>query len=210
MQAKLGRRVSILVAATDYFDVTNVPKSTGDSALLTRDNTAPHFTIDANEEWISRVYAPSYHIEKMKEELLRAKRYKHALSAVLLDIDNFSKVNEEHSLKTGDEILSLVVKIIKKTIRAVDIIARYSGDRFLIILPNTNRREAVELAERLRVHIADRSKLVAGVSEGVTATFAVGQCNQDDRSTEFLKMLEHRLDTGKQKTRNSIHICENC
>ncbi|HMD68810.1 MAG TPA: GGDEF domain-containing protein [Chitinivibrionales bacterium] len=209
MQAKLGRPVTIGVAAADYFDVIG-PAGTptlDDPALA--DPALPGNGVN-REEWINRAYEPGYHLEKLKEEMMRAKRYRHALSALLLDVDHFHKINLDFSFKTGDEVLTLIVKIIKKTVRAVDIVTRYSGDRFLIILPNTNRREACELAERLRANVGERTGRIKGLSAGVTATLAAGQSSKESASAEFMKSLECTLEEGKKKSRNAVYICEGC
>jgi diguanylate cyclase (GGDEF)-like protein len=199
MEAKLGRRVGIHPSSIDYFE------SIENAHPLPGGPIAEKEFIN-EEEFISRVYAPNYHLEILKKEMLRAKRYKHALSAIMLDVDNFHEINERHSFKTGDEVLSIIVKIIQKTIRVVDIVSRYSGDRFLVILPNTNKREALELAERLRQNIAQRTKRVQGLeSFGVTATLSVGQMPGAGGSIEYIKHLETILEDGKKKKRNAVY-----
>jgi diguanylate cyclase (GGDEF)-like protein len=206
MEEKLGRRVGIYPSAIDYFELIdnqNRRRPPGQSAL-----TGPGETKNPinEEESIARIYAPAYHLEILKKEMLRAKRYKHALSAIMLDVDNFHEINERFSFKTGDEVLSIIVKIIQKTIRAVDIVSRYSGDRFLVVLPNTNKREALELAERLRQNIAERTKRLRGSdSSGVTATLSVGQMPAGAGSIELIKHLEAILEEGKKKKRDSVY-----
>jgi diguanylate cyclase (GGDEF)-like protein len=209
MQAKLGRRVGILVTAVDYFDAIGNPRSVQSQATVLNELN-PLTSAVNREEWINRAYAPGYHLEKLKEEMLRAKRYKHALSSILLDVDEFHKVNHDFSFKVGDELLTVIVKIIKKTIRVVDIVTRYSGDRFLIILPNTNKREAAELADRLRLSVFERTKRINGLTAGVTVTLSVGQSAKDEKSAEFMKSLENTLEEGKTNARNSVYICANC
>jgi diguanylate cyclase (GGDEF)-like protein len=209
MQAKLGRRVGILVTSLDYFDAIGNAKTSRPQTLFLNELNPLQNTIN-REEWINRIYAPGYHLEKLKEEMLRAKRYNHALSSILLDVDEFHKINHDFSFKVGDELLTVVVKIIKKTIRVVDIVTRYSGDRFLIILPNTNKREATELADRLRVCVFERTKRINGLVNGVTVTLSVGQSGKDDKSADFMKSLEYTLEEGKKKARNSVYPSENC
>lgn len=203
IQLKLDRKVSIQTAAIDYFDQQG---STEDFFKISSSHPEPPPAAKAEEEWIERVYTPGYHLEKLKEEMLRAKRYKHALTAVMLDIDEFRKINEALTYKVGDQILTLIVKIVKKTIRTVDILTRYSGDRFLIILPNTNKREAMELAERLKENVSQRTRRLQGLPEGVTITLSVGQCTQNDTSTDFLKRLVSILEEGKRKNRNTVYV----
>jgi diguanylate cyclase (GGDEF)-like protein len=207
MEAKLGRLVRIQPSAIDYFDVIGKDHEYLKFTSTSQGAIDPYNISPSQEEWVSRIYAPGYHFEKMKEELLRAKRYRHALSAILLDVDNFRQVNEKYSFKAGDEVLTLIVKIIRKIIRTVDIITRYSGDRFLIILPNTNKREAVELADRLRVSINERTRRISGLAEhnGVTVTISVCQCDHTKQTPELLKQLEHLLNSGKQKQRNAVY-----
>lgn len=202
IEQKLGRTISIQAAAIDYFNQLN----TNESFLkLSQTPSEAHLVTKSGEEWIERVYTPGYHLEKLKEEMLRAKRYKHALTAVLLDVDEFRKVNEALTYKGGDQILTLLVKIIKKTIRTVDILTRYSGDRFLLILPNTNKREAMELAERIRENVSTRTTKVHGLPTGVTVTLSVGQCAKDDSSTDFLKRLVTIMEDGKRRGRNTVY-----
>jgi diguanylate cyclase (GGDEF)-like protein len=204
IQAKLGRLVGILVTAIDYFDAIGTERA---PAVL--DGLSPLTNVINREEWINRVYAPGYHLEKLKEEMMRAKRYKHALSSILLDVDEFHRINKDFSFKVGDELLTVIVKIIRKTIRAVDIVSRYSGDRFLIILPNTNKREAMELAERLRANIFERTKRINGLPGGVTVTLSVGQSLKDEKSAEFMKSMEYTLEEGKKMAKNSVYQYEN-
>ncbi len=202
IEQKLGRTISIQAAAIDYFSQQNTAES---FFKLSQTPPEAHLLTKSGEEWIERVYTPGYHLEKLKEEMLRAKRYKHALTAVLLDVDEFRKVNEALTYKGGDQILTLLVKIIKKTIRTVDILTRYSGDRFLLILPNTNKREAMELAERIRENVSTRTTKVQGLPTGVTITLSVGQCAKDDSSTDFLKRLVTIMEDGKRRGRNAVY-----
>lgn len=201
LEQRLARSVNIQTAAIDYFDQRSDIKSVSRGEQLP-DKMKPE---TGGEEWLEKIYAPGYHLEKLKEEMLRARRYKHALTTLMLDIDNFKKVNDTLTYKGGDKILILIVKILKKTIRTVDILTRYSGDRFLLILPNTNKREALELAERLRVNVQDRTKRIEGLNDGITVTISVGQCANEETSTTFLKHLEITLENGKKQARNSVY-----
>ncbi len=196
MEAKLGRVVAVQTAAVDYFTsdrAADAPAAAGKAVGKRR------------EAWIDRVCAPSYHAEKLKEEVLRARRYNHALSAIMIDIDDFSRINEQYSSSVGDEILTLVVKIMRKSVRTVDIVSRYAGDVFLIILPNTNKREAAELAERIRQNIPRRTKRIEQLGEGVTVTMSVAQCAADESSADFVQRMEGLLESGKTKTRNAVY-----
>jgi diguanylate cyclase (GGDEF)-like protein len=198
LEQKLGRTVSIEVAARDFLDVTAPTQASSPPGKQ-------RLASDSIETPVARPPTSGYHQEILKKELARAKRYKHALSAILLDIDEFHKINESFSFKTGDELLSLIVKIIQKTIRTVDILTRHSGDHFFIVCPNTNQREAQELAERLRANIHDRTKRIHTMASGVTATLAVGQVVAGSSSADFFMRMESVLAVGKAKRRNAVH-----
>ncbi len=204
MEAKLGRMVSIQTAAVDYFSTRGKPSK----AKETTKEPEKQKGVSENDQWLMKVYSPSLYQDKLKEEISRARRYNHALSGVLLDVDQFHKINEDFSFKTGDEILTLIVKIIKKTIRNVDILARYSGDQFLIILPNTNQREAVELAERIRQNVHERTSRLHNLAHGITVTLSVRQCAGDEKASGFISNIEGTLKIGKQHGRNAVYTPE--
>lgn len=206
LEEKLERVVGVQTATVDYFDILSNPRESLKSPQkMSYKDLDPKRSERSEAPWLERAYSPGYHLERLREEMQRARRYRHSLSAIMLDIDNFHKVNETLSADTGDRVLTAVVDIVKHTIRTVDIIARYSGDRFLVILPNTNKREAVELAERIRRSIRARTRRIPGISQGVTATVAVNQCGQGDSSIEFLKLLEGQLLRGKQTARDAVY-----
>ena len=199
MESKLKRRVAVQTAAVDYFTLAPEQAQAADSSSKQTSSE------NNREEWIERIYAPSYHIEKLKEEVLRAKRYNHALSAIMLDIDNFSKINEQYSHRVGDELLTVIVKIVRKSIRNVDIISRFSGDVFLIILPNTNKREAAELEERIRQNIPVRTQRMEQLGKEVTATLSVAQCQPDENAAEFIQRIQTMLESGKKNSPNAVY-----
>lgn len=201
LQQRLGRTVGIQTAAIDYFDY----QSPTEPHFKHAGPQVPKQPSQSTTTAVPLKNSTDYNLEKLKEELLRSKRYKHALSTILLDIDYFHEVNERLGFEQGDHILGTIVLIIRKIIRNVDFLSRLSGDRFLIILPNTNQREAQELAERIRSQIAARTSRLKALPEGVTATLSVGQCLDNDSSITYIRRLEHQLDNGKLMKRNTVH-----
>lgn len=204
MESRLERVISIQTAAVDYFTIVDDKDHFYARQQLTA-SAEKNASDGGPDAWLHRIYAPDYHTDRLKTELMRCKRYNHALSTILMDIDEFHQVNQKFSYETGDEILKTIVKIVRSTIRSVDAIARYHGDRFLVILPDTNKREAIELAERLRKKVPDRTSRVKSLSSGVTATLAVGQCNANDTAGDYMKRLESTLERGKSSGRNQVY-----
>jgi diguanylate cyclase (GGDEF)-like protein len=83
-------------------------------------------------------------------ELIKCHRYIHPLSVLLIDIDNFKEINDQYGHRTGDEVLQCVAQALAKNIRGCDLAARYGGDEFIIVLPETPSNKAWYCAERLR------------------------------------------------------------
>ena len=111
--------------------------------------------------------------ETLDREAARAERFGHDLSLVLLDLDDFKRVNDTHGHLEGDEVLRMVGKILQSEPRAIDEPARYGGEEFVVALPETGSEGAVELAERIRARLAAE---VVAASDGrepirVTASF---------------------------------------
>ena len=89
----------------------------------------------------------------MRKESARAARFKHDLSLVILDIDNFKQVNDTHGHLQGDEVLRVIGKILAEESRGIDAPARYGGEEFVVALPETDTEGALEVAERIRERI---------------------------------------------------------
>ncbi len=200
LQLKLGRTVGIRVAAIDYLEC----RSPEESALIVPGPESNRVAPSSGESMEALYIQGGYHLEKLREEILRAKRYRHALSVILLDIDNFGAISLALGRKNSDKVLTTIVRIIKRIIRTVDILSRLSSDRFLLILPNTNGREARELAERIRVQIFERTGRLSIVNEGLTVTLSVGQCSQEDTSADFIRRLENVLEEGRNRNGNTV------
>jgi diguanylate cyclase (GGDEF)-like protein len=107
---------------------------------------------------------------KLAEEFDRAVRYESRLSLMLLDIDNFKSYNDEFGHLEGDEILRSLSRLLKRSSRATDFVARIGGEEFAVILPNTGEDSALVMAERFRRAVQDASweKRPMTVSIGVS------------------------------------------
>jgi diguanylate cyclase (GGDEF)-like protein len=156
---------------------------------------------------LTGLYNFGYFLERLKEERLRAERYHRLMSLVILDIDHFKKYNDSNGHPAGNEVLKKIATILKQEAREVDIVARYGGEEMVIILPETSRKRAAELAERIRQRIAEtlfdhmqsqplgRMTLSAGV-----ATFPVDATQEDD----LIKKADSCLYQAKALGRNRV------
>jgi diguanylate cyclase (GGDEF)-like protein len=204
MEKKLCRRVGIAVAALDYFE-TNVSIAKRPSFLQGRASVDESYAGEkANKESVLDICTPGNHLENLKKEMFRAKRYKHSLSVVMLDVDDLQTTTADSPVDLTEEVFVIIAKIIKKTIRIVDILSYYAENRFLIILPNTNKREAAELSERIRQNICERTKRIFTRSN-IAATISVGQTMTNSNSFEIMQILETALEEGKKRKYNMVY-----
>jgi len=138
-------------------------------------------------------------------ETERASRFRHPLSILILDLDNFKGFNDTHGHPVGDRALREIAQILKTSIRKVDIPARYGGDEFLIILPETARAEAYAIAERLRVTVFNHPFPVNadGLTGHMTISVGIGELiNESLSSTDLLSRADACLYEAKQSGRN--------
>lgn len=140
--------------------------------------------------------------ERLEEEARRARREGTALSLILLDIDRFKLVNDQHGHVRGDAVLRALAERVRRLARATDIVGRYGGEELLILLPHTASAEAEGLAERLRAHVSDTP--LAGLP--ITASFGVATCPPGEVSppVALLERADAALYRAKDAGRNRV------
>ena len=113
-------------------------------------------------------------IGRIESELERASRYGRPLSLVLVDLDHFKRVNDTHGHSAGDTVLREFAQVLQANVRAVDIVGRYGGEEFMLVLPETDADAAATMAEKLRrvvagrqIRIEDGNVLTITMSAGV-------------------------------------------
>lgn len=111
--------------------------------------------------------------QRLGEEVASARRDGHPLSCLLLDVDHFKQVNDNHGHQTGDQVLMEVAALIRAQLRGSDVLARYGGEEFAALLAHTASETAVEVAERIRTSIAKRRFHLADDS-GFNVTISIG------------------------------------
>jgi diguanylate cyclase (GGDEF)-like protein len=128
---------------------------------------------------LTKVYNRRYFNDKIREEFDRASRFDHPLSLLMIDIDHFKKFNDTYGHQAGDAVLATVAKTLAEVVRGVDTVARFGGEEFAVILPETNggKESATRIAERLRQAIEAKKVIVRnnGAEEiEVNVTISVG------------------------------------
>lgn len=138
----------------------------------------------------------------LKAECARAARYHNSFSIAIIDIDNFKKINDSAGHAAGDEALQQLAKMICSNIRKTDVPARYGGDEFVLLMPETRLNEASILLERLRVEMKNAS--IAGVPSITISCGAAEWSGEGDTSKEMLKRADAALYEAKRHGRNRV------
>jgi diguanylate cyclase (GGDEF)-like protein len=143
----------------------------------------------------------------LKEEIERHKRYRHPLSMIMFDIDNFKQVNDTCGHQCGDFVLQQIAATIEKNIRREDTFARYGGEEFCCLLPETSLEAATNLAERFRKKIAQKTYRYLDKNVNVTISLGVSALNEETTSAEMLlKKADAGLYTAKNGGRDRVVI----
>jgi len=157
----------------------------------------------AYKDGLTKIYNRRYFEEEFDREIARYKREKTPLSIFMLDIDKFKQINDNYGHQRGDEILQGLVNLIKDNIRAVDIFARWGGEEFICILPNTKLENAILVAEHLR-KIIEKHTFIADIK--VTCSFGVSEFNKDDTKESIVKRVDNALYRAKEGGRNRVEV----
>ena len=139
--------------------------------------------------------------EVLSYESARAKQEKIPLSIILLDIDKFKYVNDTYGHQVGDSVLVAMTQVLLKNIRRTDVLGRWGGEEFLIILPNTTLEDATIEAEKLRCLIERMRFDVVGK---VTASLGISCCIDDCTERSLIERADKALYEAKKAGRNCI------
>jgi diguanylate cyclase (GGDEF)-like protein/PAS domain S-box-containing protein len=125
---------------------------------------------------------------------------------IMADIDHFKRVNDTYGHEAGDEVLKAVAEALRATARGADIVARFGGEEFVLVLPDTAADLAARIAERLRLAIEALSTDVGGQVIRVTASFGVAQRAAQESQLEVLERADAALYSSKKEGRNRVTI----
>lgn len=138
------------------------------------------------------------------QALQEAQRDSSPLCAVLLDLDNFKLINDEHGHLAGDEVLRGFASQLRDRLRQADILCRWGGEEFALLLKNTDRHAAFELAEKLRQHCAQQRYAVAGESLQISVSLGLSQWHPGETLHSLLARADRALYRAKQGGRNRV------
>ncbi len=162
----------------------------------------------AIRDHLTNLYNRLYLEEEGVREIERAKRYNYPISLIIFDLDNFKRVNDEYGHLAGDEVLIKFAQIVSSNIRKTDIPARFGGEEFVVLLPNTDSQSAWKIAERIR-ETFERELFEFGKNTfKITVSAGVATCKpEDDCSLEcLLAMADSALYEAKRDGKNRVKV----
>jgi diguanylate cyclase (GGDEF)-like protein len=158
----------------------------------------------AREDWLTGLYNRRHLDLHLQREFVRARRYQSPLTVAIADLDNFKSVNDRFSHHVGDEVLRTLADILQSNSRSTDIVGRYGGEEFVIILPETTREQGLIVCEKIRRTVEEYNW--SRVHEGLRMTVSVGM-SSDTSLANYEKMLtqaDDRLYEAKRAGKNTV------
>jgi len=155
---------------------------------------------------LTGLYNHRYLMEMLKSECARSARYNRSLGFLMLDIDHFKQVNDNHGHLCGDVILKSIGQIIKNEVRSTDLVARYGGEEIAVVMNEVKLDAALKVAEKLRQRIENNNFKYKKKSLNITVSIGVaiypGEENQSFE--QLLNAADHALYRAKKEGRNKV------
>jgi diguanylate cyclase (GGDEF)-like protein len=155
----------------------------------------------SHRDGLTRLHNRRYLDEQLSVQLSRVGRG-HKSSLIMIDLDGFKGINDRLGHAVGDDLLREIGALLRETTRRPDVAARYGGDELMILLPDTDIKGAIVLAQRVRRDIADIGQ--AGRCTGVTASLGVTEFEADDDSRSLLQRADELTYTAKRHSGNQV------
>jgi diguanylate cyclase (GGDEF)-like protein len=196
----LHRNVGIAVAALDF--LSNLKGELKAPTLIGESHVADIARL-ALRDGLTRLFNHATCLEKIAVEMRIYQRYGRAASLMMVDVDDFKKINDQYGHQAGDRVLAALGETIDTATRGSDICCRYGGEEFAVILPATGAQEAGLLAERLRV----RAEQCLPDGRHVTVSIGVASCGADTSTAEALvEKADAALYQAKKNGKNRVVV----
>ncbi len=195
---RLGRNVGVRVAALDYF--ANIIHKLEQPRIIDP-QILERLYMDATIDPLTGLFNRRTFKERFSGELARAKRYRKSFAIAIFDIDSFKHVNDTFGHNQGDEVLKAVAGALQGSIRESDLGARWGGEEFVLLMPETPKREAGQVAERVRRRV--ESTVLTPTSVTVSGGVASFPHDGDDENALF-EFADKALYRAKAEGKNLV------
>lgn len=154
---------------------------------------------------LTGLYLRRFFNQRFEEELSRNREHATPFSLFILDLDHFKRINDRLGHLAGDQILSQLGELLREEARVADLLCRFGGEEFAIILPNTQIEGALVMAERLRDRVAKQTFIAGGTEMSITVSGGIGECPRHGTDmNELIRITDEALYTAKRNGRNRI------
>lgn len=154
---------------------------------------------------LTGLYNRRFALEFMNKEIEKSKRNGKPLSIVMIDLDDFKKINDIHGHSAGDNILKIFSDVLKKELRKSDISCRWGGEEFLLILPETSKDKTLDVIERIRMTFQLNTMGIVSSRPYLTASMGIASYPEDsDNIDEIIKIADDRLYVAKREGKNRV------
>jgi diguanylate cyclase (GGDEF)-like protein len=181
---------------------------TDNLALVTTSNQSLEFVQAASVDTLTGLHNRRWMNEGFARSIRRCEQDGSPLCLVMVDVDRFGAVNEAVGHLAGDAVLRAIARRLAESLRAPDLIARYSGEVFAVLLPNTNTEEGMRIAERLRlsVELMSLAKLTEGAVAKATVSCGVAPMGLDTELETLVAEAETAVGRAKENGRNRVEL----
>lgn len=156
---------------------------------------------------LTNLFNTRYLTRSVETEMFRSRRYGHSLSVIFMDVDHFKDVNDTHGHLAGSKVLVEMAEILIRELRNIDIVARYGGDEFVMVLPQTSLDNAMAIAERIRESIEKHTFLRSEkLNLRLTSSFGVAAYPESAKNRDALmRIADESMYNVKRHTRNGVY-----
>lgn len=204
LNSLVGRQVKLLTSLCDY--LLSVKKSFKNPTVVELklfEEANHHSKCDP----MTGLFNRNYFTEALSSEISRSKRQQTEFSLIFLDLDNFKKVNDQYGHLTGDTVLTRISRLIQKEKRAEDTAARFGGEEMIVLLPGTNKMNALVKADRIREKIEEQEFEYEGHRFRVTVSGGVASYPLDAQSgQELIECSDKAMYRAKAGGKNRIEL----
>lgn len=138
-------------------------------------------------------------------EVAQARRYHQRLSMLIFDVDHFKRINDHFGHPAGDQVLVELSQRVTGALRQGDMLARWGGEEFVVIMPHCGQSEALQLAEKIRVLVAGQPFAQVGP---VTVSLGVAEFRPDELPADWFKRVDLALYAAKSGGRNTVRLAD--